>query len=137
MPAETSYGITETTQVVTFVASLARDIVKAREDGKISFVEAGKIALGNFKEGRDAFEGIDRVLLELADAEPSEMDACYHAWLVEMEWNEEPRTEFRTIFNESILTVRQLLRLFRLIQHTVKPPKPVVIPDNLEGVDPP
>lgn len=124
-------GFKESTELIAFLAKASDDFHKAMQDGKITVKEAIGIVLSNAAGGLSAFNGAEKIPAELLDAQPEEIDAGYQAFLDKRGWNNEPRTGFRDIFNEGILTLRQLLKFGRLVQHTMHPPKAPVVADPI------
>jgi len=122
-------SVKELTELVAFLGSATHGVVNALKDGKVSILEAITLGAGNFREALTAFDGINEIPAELADLDTEELDAVCQVWLDRMGWNVEARTGARDMFNESMLTIRQVLKLLRVAQNTIHPPKAVVVPE--------
>ena len=127
-------GVQQTKELLVAVGAIARDVMAANADGKVTKLEIAKMVLGNAAEVFAACSGISEVAKELADIQPEEMDELYAAVMGELQWPEHStnRDLYNIIFNLTF----HIVNSWRLIQNTVHPPKARVVYE-IDGVDPP
>lgn len=122
-------NVKETSELLVAAARIVRDSLKAHEDGKVTKMEAVRVAFRNTSELIDAFVGIADIPAELLDIDQNEVDQLYTVFVTNMGWTDYhfAKNLFDAIFRWVRVTVSVTLETITTFKNCLNPPKAEVV----------
>jgi hypothetical protein len=112
--------VTQTSELLTFVAKLIRDVDHSRgDDGKVSLPELIGLITTSLASLITAIMGAGEIPSEARDFTEEELDDLYYLFLTEMGWN--PTDDNRDLARAYFLLIRDTYTNILLIMNTKHP----------------